>query len=98
MTSKNGSCDIAIAEEPRAENAGLSMSAASGSDPAAHRNASDATVTMRDGADLITVSRRRLVKSHGASALMRTEDSQRRRAVRVCWNGSDCVASPLGST
>jgi hypothetical protein len=33
-----------------------------------------------------------------ASALTRTEDSQRRRAVRVCWNGSDRLASPLGST
>src|SRR5580692_6026036 len=33
-----------------------------------------------------------------ASALTRTEDSQRRRTVRVCWNGSDCLASPLGST
>jgi NADPH:quinone reductase-like Zn-dependent oxidoreductase len=34
----------------------------------------------------------------GASALTRTEDSQRRRTVRVWWNGSDCLASPLGST
>jgi hypothetical protein len=33
-----------------------------------------------------------------ASALTRTEDSQGRRTVRVCWNGSDCLASPLGST
>jgi hypothetical protein len=33
-----------------------------------------------------------------ASALTRTEDSQRRRSVRVCWSGSDCLASPLGST
>jgi uncharacterized protein YdiU (UPF0061 family) len=33
-----------------------------------------------------------------ASALTPTEDSQRRRTVRVCWNGSDCLASPLGST
>jgi hypothetical protein len=32
------------------------------------------------------------------SALTRTEDSQRRRTVRVCWNGSDCLASPFGST
>jgi pimeloyl-ACP methyl ester carboxylesterase len=32
------------------------------------------------------------------SALTRTEDSQRRRTVRVCWNGSDCLASPVGST
>ena len=33
-----------------------------------------------------------------ASALTRTEDSQWRRTVRVCWNGSDCLASSLGST
>jgi hypothetical protein len=33
-----------------------------------------------------------------ASALTRTEDSQRRRTVRVCWNGSNCLASPFGST
>lgn len=33
-----------------------------------------------------------------ASALTRTGDSQWRRTVRVCWNGSDCLASPLGST
>jgi hypothetical protein len=32
------------------------------------------------------------------SALTRTEDSQRRRTVRVCWNGSNCLASPFGST
>jgi hypothetical protein len=37
-------------------------------------------------------------RNSGASALTRTEDSQRRRTVRVWWNGSDCLASPLGST
>ena len=43
------------------------MSAARGSNPAACREASDATETIRDGADLITVWRRMFVKSHGAT-------------------------------
>jgi hypothetical protein len=39
-----------------------------------------------------------LGEANHESALTRTEDSQRRRTVRVCWNGSDCLASPFGST
>lgn len=42
--------------------------------------------------------RRKSGQLTAASALTRTEDSQRHRTVRVCWNGSDCLASPFGST
>jgi succinoglycan biosynthesis protein ExoO len=50
-----------------------------------------------NGAKIILIKEAHYIYSM-PSALMRTEDSQRRRGVRVCWNGSDCLASPLGST
>ena len=33
-----------------------------------------------------------MIRARQASALTRTENSQWRRTVRVCWNGPDCLA------
>jgi ABC-type sugar transport system ATPase subunit len=58
----------------------------------------DRVVVMRDGRLVGEKPVRDTNPDELTSALTRTEDSQRRRAVRVCWNGSDRLASPLGST